>query len=119
VTSDPFTPFISMSREKRNFTRIQLSVPTTLLLAQIDTYHIGSIANLSLGGCYFPLDSVLTEGEKCRVTITAGVGLETREITISGQVARTDNQGAGIEFVDNDSEVLQKLEKILESYSQE
>jgi len=108
-----------MSREKRNFTRIQLNVPTTLFLAQIDAYHVGSIANLSMGGCYFPIDSVLKEGEKCEVIITAGVGLETREITISGQVARIDNQGAGIEFVGNDPAILHKLGKILESYSQD
>ena len=106
-----------MSREKRRFTRIQLNVPSTLFLVQIDTYHDGEIANLSLGGCYFPLDFNLDVGEPCNVGITAGVGLEVQQISVSGKIARVDDQGAGIEFVDNPPEVMQSLEKILLSYS--
>lgn len=88
-----------------------------MLLVRIDTYHSGIIANLSLGGCYFPTDHGLPLGEKCQVDIAFGDGLNVDKICMSGQVARADSDGAGIEFVDNSAEVMDRLKDILLRYS--
>jgi len=103
--------------EKRSCTRVQLNLSTSLLLVRIDVYHSGIIDNLSLGGCYFPVEHALPLGEKCQVDIAFGDGLDVEKITVSGQVARVDNHGAGIEFVDNPPEILASLENILQRYS--
>ena len=76
-------------REKRQFTRITLNVPTILSLYQIQAYHTGSIANISKGGCFFSVGETLPVGEECQVTITVGEGLETEEITLLGQIVRS------------------------------
>lgn len=88
-----------------------------MLLVRIDTYHCGMIANLSLGGCFFPTDHGLPLGEKCQVDIAFGDGLNVDKISMSGQVARADSDGAGIEFVDNSPEVMGRLKDILRRYS--
>ena len=102
-----------MVREKRQFTRIALNIQTALSLYQIDTYHTGAIANISLGGCYFPIGEELPVGEKCHLTITVGEGLETEILTLSGQIVRSDAAGAGIQFIENTPHTLQQLEKII------
>ena len=51
-----------------------------MLLVRIDTYHCGIIANLSLGGCFFPTDHDLPLGEKCQVDIAFGDGLNDLEM---------------------------------------
>lgn len=102
-----------MAREKRQFTRITLNIQTVLSLFQIDTYHIGTIANISMGGCYFPIGEELPVDEECHLTITVGEGLETEIISLTGQIVRSDAAGTGIRFTDNSPQQLQQLEKII------
>ncbi len=102
-----------MAKEKRQFTRITLNIQTVLSLYQIDTYHTGAIANISMGGCYFPIGEELPVGEECELTITVGKGLETEIITLSGQIVRSDAAGAGIRFTGNSPHQLDQLEKII------
>ena len=102
-----------MAKEKRQFTRITLNIQTALSLYQIDTYHTGAIANISMGGCYFPIGEKLPVDEECHLTITVGKGLETEIITLSGQIVRSDAAGAGIRFTDSSPHQLQQLEKII------
>jgi len=106
-----------MDKERRGCTRVELKLLTSLLLVRVDVYHSGMIANLSRGGCYFPVDQVLPLGEKCLVDIAFGEGLEVDKITVSGKVSRVDADGAGIEFVDNSAETLAVLDKMLQRYS--
>jgi len=100
-------------REKRQFTRITLNVPTILSLYQIQAYHTGSIANISKGGCFFSVGETLPVGEECQVTITVGEGLETEEITLLGQIVRSNSTGVGIKFTDSSVHHQQQLEKII------
>ncbi len=102
-----------MVKDKRRFTRITLNVPTTLSLYQVEAYHTGNIANISMGGCYFPFTEKLPIGDSCDVTITVGEGVETEKITIPGQIVRSDSKGVGIKFTDSSSECLHHLEKII------
>lgn len=104
-------------KDERSYTRVQLKLSTSLLLVRIDVYHSGIIDNLSLGGCYFPVEHALPIGEKCQVDIALGDGLDIEKISVSGQVVRVDNHGAGIEFVDNSPEIMASLEKILQRYT--
>ena len=105
-----------MTREKRRFTRITLDVPTILSLYQIQAYHTGSIANISMGGCFFSVCETIPVGEECQVTITVGEGLETEEITLSGQIVRSNSTGVGIQFTDSSAHHHQQLEKIIAKY---
>ena len=102
-----------MDKEKRRFTRITLNVPTTLSLYQVEAYHAGAIANISLGGCYFPFGEELPVGHRCSLTITVGEGLETEKITIPGQIVRSDAKGVGIKFSDSSEDCRRQLEKII------
>lgn len=102
-----------MARDKRTFTRITLNIPGSISLYQMESYHSGSISNISLSGCFFPSDSDLPIGERCDVTITTGEGLETEKVTVSGMIVRNDSEGAGISFTDNSPECRGHLEKII------
>lgn len=102
-----------MARERRQFTRITLKVPTILSLYQVEAYHTGSIANISMGGCYFVVGDDLPSGEKCQLSITVGEGLKTETVVLSGQVVRSNPAGVGIEFTDISPEQKQQLEKII------
>jgi hypothetical protein len=56
-------------------------------------------------------------GEECQVTIAVGVGLETEEITLSGQIVRSNSTGVGIKFTDSSVyHHYQQLEKIIAKY---
>lgn len=105
-----------MEREKRGFTRITLNVPATLSLYQVEAYHSGAIANISMGGCYFPFAEELPVGDRCNVTITVGEGLKIEKITIPGQIVRSDAKGVGIKFSDSSEDCRHQLEKIIASH---
>jgi hypothetical protein len=107
-----------VTREKRRFTRITLDVPTILSLYQIQAYHTGTIANISMGGCFFSVGEKLPVGEECQVTITVGEGLETEKITLPGQILRSDSKGVGIRFTDNSGHYHQQLETIIAKYQE-
>lgn len=102
-----------MVRERRRFTRITLNIPTKLSIYQVEAYHSGAIANISMGGCYFPFGEELPIGGQCSVTITVGEGLETEQITIPGQIVRSDSKGVGIKFTDSSEDCRKQLEKII------
>lgn len=104
-------------RERRQFTRITLNIPTILSLYQVEAYHTGTIANISMGGCFFPVGEELPMGEECQVDITVGEGLETEKICIAGQIVRSDTAGVGIKFTDISSENRQQLERIIAHYT--
>lgn len=79
----------------------------------METYHTGSIANISLAGCFFPCESELPVGEQCDVTITIGEGLKAEKVTVAGMIVRNNSSGAGISFTDNSPECTLQLEKIM------
>ena len=56
-------------------------------------------------------------GENCQVEITIGEGLDVDKIRMSGRVARVDSDGAGIEFIDNSPDIMDRLKDILLRYS--
>jgi len=101
-------------RERRAFARIRLDVPASLLLYQVDFCHAGAIADLSLGGCYFPISHSLACEEECIIELTAGEGLETETVTLSGVIARTDAGGVGIRFTDLSEENRAALQRIMD-----
>ncbi len=104
---------LNVSKEKRKFTRITLSAPTTLSLHQIQAYHTGAIANISMSGCFFPFGEVLPQGEKCEVSITVGEAMEAEKVTMTGLVVRSDPTGVGIRFTNISSDNRHQLEKII------
>lgn len=103
--------------ERRQFTRITLNIPTILSLYQVEAYHTGTIANISMDGCFFPVDDKLPLGEECQVDIIVGEGLETEKVCIAGQIVRSDTAGVGIKFIDISTENRQQLEKIIAHYT--
>lgn len=107
----------SRDKERRSSHRIQLNLSTSLMLVRIDAYHTGVITDLSTGGCYFPVEHGLPVGERCQVDIVFGDGFDVDTISVSGHVVRSDSHGAGIEFIDNPSEVTTRLGSILSRFS--
>lgn len=106
-----------MTREKRQFTRFTLNVPTILSMYQVEAYHTGSIANISMGGCFFPVGETLPVGEECQVTITVGEGILTEKISLPGQIVRSDVNGVGIMFTDNSPGHHQQLKRLIAQYT--
>lgn len=102
-----------MTRERRAFTRIRLDVPASLLFYQVDMRHEGSVADLSMGGCYFPIPHQFPVGEKCRFQLTLGEGLETETVDVDCIIARSDGKGVGIQFVDVTPEMQETLTRIM------
>lgn len=102
-----------MTIERRAFARIRLDVPASLCLYQVDVRHAGSIVDLSLGGCFFPVADELPIGEKCQIQLTTGEGMETETINLSGVIVRRAARGVGIQFTDISPECLSSLEQII------
>lgn len=102
-----------MTYERRAFARIRLDVPACLCLYQVDVRHDGSIVDLSLGGCFFPVAGEVPIGEKCQIQLTTGEGLETETINLSGVIVRREVRGVGIRFTDISPENLVSLEQII------
>lgn len=106
-----------MVREKRQFTRVEINLFVALYFYQIETYRTGWLANISNGGCFFPIEGEIPVGEECHLTITVGEGLETDTFSMSGQVVRSDSSGIGIQFHNDSGQQNQKLEKIISRYA--
>ncbi|KJS00832.1 MAG: hypothetical protein VR65_11415 [Desulfobulbaceae bacterium BRH_c16a] len=75
-------------------------MPASLSLYRLDTSYDVLLKNISLGGCFFPVEEKLPIGEKCQIVLKAGEGLETREVTLTGIIVRSDAAGVGIRFID-------------------
>jgi len=102
-----------MTRERRSFTRITIDIPGSISLYQLEAYRTGPIKDISLSGCFFPLEGNLPLGEPCDITITVGEGLESKEIALTGIIVRSDSQGTGIRFTDDNAACRRKLENII------
>ena len=89
-----------MDVNRRNFARITVNIPAAVSLIQVDSYHTGSIANLSMGGCFFPMESELPLGAECDIAITVGEGIEEEDFSLKGVIVRSDTIGVGIKFID-------------------
>lgn len=85
----------------------------SIYLYQTEAYHIGSITNISLAGCFFPFEGDLPVGEQCDIDITVGEGLEAESVSVGGKIVRVDAEGAGISFTDYSPETRTQLEKII------
>lgn len=107
---------ITLREERRSFTRIQLELPATLYLFQAEINYTGSILDLSQGGCFFPVSDDLSPGEPCQIKLTIGEGLKAETIGFAGVVARTDDKGVGIQFINTTEENQRRLVKILASH---
>ena len=102
--------------ERRQFARIAVNIPATLSLYTVEACHVGIVADISQGGCFFPFDDDVPVGSPCQVTITAGVGLETEQLTLAGEVVRCAETGLGIRFLENPLEKNARLAALIESY---
>jgi len=88
-------------------------VPASLLLYQVDVRHEGSITDLSMGGCYFPISHQFPIGEKCRFQLTIGEGLESESVDVESIIARSDGKGVGIQFVEVTPELQAALTRLM------
>lgn len=102
-------------RERRAFARIEVDLPASMFLYQLDVFHTGAIADLSRGGCFVPTDHEVPAGEKCQLTLTTGTGLETTSIGIEGRIVRSTPEGVGIQFENLSPSARTVLEDLLES----
>jgi len=104
---------MSANTERRAYIRFRLDVPASLCLYQVDIRYTGSVVDLSLGGCFFPVTGDLPVGERCQITLTTGEGLTTEQVEIGGVTVRKDDNGIGIQFLEMVAEQRQVLHRIL------
>jgi hypothetical protein len=104
-----------MDYDRRKYTRITVDIPAALSMIQVDAFHSGAIANLSMGGCFFPAENQLPLGAECNVSITVGEGILTESFDLKGLVVRSDQMGVGIKFIDKPVEqmsiIMRKISK--------
>lgn len=106
-----------MQSNRRNFARITVNIPAALSLIQVDSFHTGSIANLSMGGCFFPMESDLPLGAECDIDITLGEGVDTEDFSLKGVVVRSDGVGVGIKFQNATKQVPRILKRVMSEES--
>jgi hypothetical protein len=99
-----------MSKEKRRDCRVFFDMPAELRVDD-DSYPVGQIANLSLGGCLLSIKDDLPLGAECRLIIdNAPQGLK---IEIDGIVIRNDAETIGVQFTQIEPDNLAHLRNII------
>lgn len=101
-----------MKENRRQFARITVDIPAALSYIQVDSYHKGALANLSMGGCFFPMESNLPLGAECDISITLGEGVQEESYLLQGRVVRSDGMGVGIKFFNCAEQVAILFKKI-------
>ena len=101
-----------MEVNRRNFARITVNIPAALSLIQVDSYHTGKIVNLSMGGCFFPVEGELPLGAECDISITIGEGSKACDFGLKGIVVRSDKIGVGIKFIGDTKQIPILLKKV-------
>lgn len=104
--------------ERRKFTRITVDVPATLSILQVEAYHTGALANISEGGCFFPVSGDIPLGEACNICISIGEGLQAETILFEGTVVRSDAKGIGIKFNGPENRYRTTVKKIVDYYEE-
>jgi len=99
--------------ERRTFVRVRLDVPASLFLYQFDVQHVGSIIDLSMGGCFFPVAGDCPVGEVCHIQLTCGEGMMVEQIDFTGKIVRKTTEGVGVQFQDILPQQQATLERIV------
>lgn len=89
-----------MKKERRQFRRVMLNIPTSLKIYHIQGYQAGVVTNLSCDGCFLQIGDILPLGERCELVLTLGEALETEELELKGTIIRSSLEGVGIRFSD-------------------
>lgn len=89
-------PPMTSSPNQREFTRVPVSVSTTLRAGQIIIQSLVT-KDLSMSGIYVQTHDHLSVGTECEIKLLLGDG--EIEIQAQGQVVRTDSNGLAIQFV--------------------
>ena len=105
--------------ERRRYTRITVNIPVILHLYQLEACHAGIIANISEGGCFFPITDDIPLGATCELTITIGPGLDAESLTLTGEVVRREAGGIGIRFLENPLAKNPRFSDLVAEYRQE
>ncbi len=88
--------------ERRQFTRVAVAIDTTVEAGGDGetTLISGQTKNLSLKGIYLYCPETLPPGTDCRVSLVLADGPSQPRVEAYGRVARVDDDGMGIEFVE-------------------
>lgn len=100
--------------ERRQFARICLELPASIIICQLNFQSTGTTADLSLGGCYLHLTHDLAAGTACRIKLSAGEGFATESVDLAGVIVRCDGPGVGIRFTDLTEENRDCLARIVD-----
>ena len=101
-----------MSGEKRRFSRIPFRVNAELTVGE-KSFLVEEIQNLSIGGGLFPIEEELETGEICRIEIILEGSSSELSIYVSGEVIRSTDGSAAIQFTRIDPDSLFHLQNII------
>jgi diguanylate cyclase (GGDEF)-like protein len=101
----------SSQKDRRFYPRVRGPVTTEISGNGQEGIILGTVANLSLGGCYVETSGLLPPGSKCTLTFAH----ENTNVTIESEVVRMDmGIGAALKFCEATPEVRAGLQRILE-----
>lgn len=106
-----------MTLERRKFARFSLDLAANLFFYQVDMRQVGTLIDISMGGCLFPLQLDVPLGEKCQLQLAVGEGLNASSIDISGIIVRRDSKGVGIQFINITPDISDNLKQIISQAS--
>lgn len=100
-----------MEGEKRRFTRFALKMNGTLHVDK-NSYGVGMISNLSIGGCLLPVNAELKKDTPCSLTID--LGMTEREVTVEveGVIVRCEHGEVAVKFTKIDPDSLFHLQML-------
>lgn len=102
-----------MSENLRRFTRVPFKINTRLEINQ-HIFNTGTIVNLSIGGCFLPVEiGDHKPGTACKIKITLEGTADETAIRIDGELVRTTPEGVAVKFVRIDPESLFHLQNVV------
>ncbi|MGB8011267.1 MAG: diguanylate cyclase [Terriglobales bacterium] len=98
-------------KNRRLYPRVRGRLTTELSGTGLERAILGIVTNLSLGGCYVEIRSLLLPGSKLKLTFSH----EHTNVMVDGEVVRMDmGIGAALKFTEASHEVRSALQRILE-----
>ena len=101
-----------MSDEKRQFTRVPFNVTAELSVGD-DLYTAEQIYNLSIGGCFVPVEAPLESGAACRLTIRLSGTNSKLFVQAHGEIIRNEKEAVAVKFTEIEPDSLFHLQNIV------
>jgi hypothetical protein len=104
--------------EKRKFTRIPFHTKITITAGE-NTYISNRLRDISLGGAFIILESVLPQATACSLDIDLIGPASLLRIQVEGEVVRAQENGIAVKFTRIDLDSLLHLRHMIKVFTQD